>query len=228
MAIIEKDKPLPRHTRLDYDECYAKLVLEKFFPDEYKNLELSDRPDLRNVKHNIGIEVTSAIPQKEQEAVMLACEIPYLPEKDQKRRIEYLKRNGYKYEKYGMSHPRRFYTWDGLGHPPIEITFCSDFLHAVTNKIEKLNQGKYAVLKQYNLFVYSELYLEGWMPSKILEWLISKSNREKKYSVIYLLALNGLFWFDIERQVSGMLETGPQLYGLGEEARSMVEEGERE
>ena len=48
MAIIEKDKPLPRHTRLDYDECYAKLVLEKFFPDEYKKLELSDRPDLRD------------------------------------------------------------------------------------------------------------------------------------------------------------------------------------
>ena len=227
MAKIEKDKPLPRHTRLDYDECYAKLVLEKFFPDEYKNLELSDRPDLRDAKHNIGIEVTSAIPQKKQEAVMLACEIPYLPEEGQKKRIEYLKRKGYNYTKYGMSHPGRSYTWVGLGHPPIEITFCSDFLHAVTKKIEKLNQGKYAVLKQCNLFVKSELYVEDWMPAKILEWLLSKSNREKRYSVIYLLALNGLFWFDIERQVFGMLETGPKLYGLGEQARAMVEEGEQ-
>ena len=203
-----------------------KLLLEKFFPDEYKNLELSDRPDLRDVKHNIGIEVTSAIPQKTQEAIMLACEIPYLPKEDQKKRIEYLKRNGYNYTNYGMSHPGRSYTWVGLGHPSIEITFCSDFLHAVTKKIEKLNQGKYAVLKQYNLFVKSELYVEDWMPTKILEWLLAKCNSEKRYSVIYLLALNGLFWFDIERQVSGMLETGPKLYGLGEQARAMVEEGE--
>ena len=31
MLKIEKDKPLPSHTRLDYDECYAKIILEKFF-----------------------------------------------------------------------------------------------------------------------------------------------------------------------------------------------------
>lgn len=226
MAIIEKGKPLPRHTRLDYDECYAKLVLETFFPGEYKNLKLSDQPDLRDVVHNTGIEVTSAVRQKEREAVMLACEIPYLPEQDQKRRIEYLKRSGYNYTKYGMSHPKRSYTWMGLGFPPIETTFCSDFLYAVAKKTEKLNQGKYALLKQYNLFVYSELYIEDWMPSKILEWLHSASNRTMSYSVIYLLALNGLFWFDIKQSTYGMLETGPKLYGLGEQARAMVEEGE--
>ena len=56
MAIIEKDKPLPRHTRLDYDECYAKLVLEKFFPEEYQNLTISDRPDLRDEQHNIELK----------------------------------------------------------------------------------------------------------------------------------------------------------------------------
>ena len=28
MVKIEKDRPLPRHTKLDYDECYAKIVLE--------------------------------------------------------------------------------------------------------------------------------------------------------------------------------------------------------
>ena len=36
MAKIEKDRPLPSHTKLDYDECYAKIVLEKFFPDQYE------------------------------------------------------------------------------------------------------------------------------------------------------------------------------------------------
>ncbi len=228
MAKIEKNRPLPRHTRLDYDECYAKLVLEHFFPNNYCNLTLSDRPDLRDTEHNIGIEVTSAIPQKEQEAVMLACEIPFLPEKDQQRRIEYLKKNGYNYTRYYMSHPGRSYSWAGLGLPPIERTFCSDFFHAVSNKTGKLNQGKYAILEQYNLFVQSELYVEDWMPPKILEWLAAASNKEKKYSVIYLLSLNGLFWFNIERQIWGVLDTKNQLFNLAIQARTMVEEGEND
>ena len=65
MAKIEKDRPLPSHTKLDYDECYAKIVLEKFFPDQYENLQISDKPDLRDISNNIGIEVTSAIPQSD-------------------------------------------------------------------------------------------------------------------------------------------------------------------
>ena len=83
MAKIEKDRPLPSHTKLDYDECYAKIVLEKFFPDQYENLQISDKPDLRDISNNIGIEVTSAIPQSEQEAMALACEIPYLEKEKQ-------------------------------------------------------------------------------------------------------------------------------------------------
>ena len=96
MAKIEKDRPLPSHTKLDYDECYAKIVLEKFFPDQYENLQISDKPDLRDISNNIGIEVTSAIPQSEQEAMALACEIPYLEKEKQDKRIAYLKKKGYR------------------------------------------------------------------------------------------------------------------------------------
>ena len=37
-----------------------------------KNLQLSDKPDLRDLKHNIGIEVTSVIPKEEREAFKLS------------------------------------------------------------------------------------------------------------------------------------------------------------
>lgn len=227
MVKIEKDKPLPKHTRINYDECYAKLVLEKFFPNEYKNLELCDYPDLRDVKHDIGIEVTSAIPQQQREALGLACEIPFLSESEQKRRIEYLQKKGNQYSEFGMIHPGRSNSWTGSDFPPIEKTFCADFLDAVSKKIEKLNRGNYEVLSQYNLFVQSELLVENWMPPKILEWLLLVSDREKAYSVIYLLGLNGLFLFDVENKAWKKLETGTKLYGLGELARSMVEEGEK-
>ena len=83
-------------------------------------------------------------------------------------------------------------------------------------------------MEQYNLFVQSELYVEDWMPPKILEWLAAASNKEKKYSVIYLLSLNGLFWFNIERQIWGVLDTKNQLFNLAIQARTMVEEGEND
>ena len=46
MKKIEKNKPLPCHTRLNYDECYAKIILETFFPELFHNLEIKDKPDL--------------------------------------------------------------------------------------------------------------------------------------------------------------------------------------
>ena len=39
-----------------YLEFYAKVVLEKLFG--YQNLQISDKPDLQNIKRSIGIEVT--------------------------------------------------------------------------------------------------------------------------------------------------------------------------
>ena len=95
MAKIRENELLPPHTKLSYDECYAKLILEKFFPNKYENLQLSDKPDLRDLKHNIGIEVTSAIPKEEQEALNLAAMIPYVDEQAQERRRKRLKKMGY-------------------------------------------------------------------------------------------------------------------------------------
>ncbi|WP_417019757.1 hypothetical protein [Anaerobutyricum hallii] len=92
MAKIRENEPLPPHTRLSYDECYAKLILEKIFPNRYENLQLSDKPDLRDLKHNIGIEVTSVIPKEEQEALNLAAMMPYVNEQSQERRRKRLKK----------------------------------------------------------------------------------------------------------------------------------------
>ena len=44
------NKPLPDHTKVDYYECLAKLILEKMFPNEFENLEILDKPDLQDDK----------------------------------------------------------------------------------------------------------------------------------------------------------------------------------
>lgn len=58
--------------------------------------------------------------------------------------------------------------------------------------------------------------------------LLTLSNREKKYSVIYVLAITDLLIFDIEAQTWTRLKAGTKLYGLGDQARAMVEEGEEQ
>lgn len=164
MDRIQKDRPLPSHTKLDYDECYAKIVLEKFFPEKYIDLKIADKPDLRDESNNIGIEVTSAIPQNDQEAASLACEIPYLGEIKKNKRISYLKTKGYDYTDYGMFGTSRSFAWTGIGYPDIDKTHCKYFLSAVKNKIRKLNNSGYAQMGRYDLFVNSELFIENWMP----------------------------------------------------------------
>lgn len=71
MPRIIPGEPRPDHTKIDYDECYAKLVLEKVFSERYNNLIFSDRPDLRNQRNTIGVEVTSAIPEDVKESTKL-------------------------------------------------------------------------------------------------------------------------------------------------------------
>lgn len=228
MAIIEKDKPLPRHTRLDYDECYAKLVLEKFFPDEYKNLELSDRPDLRDNARNIGIEVTSAYPPGMQEALSLFSSMEGRNEKGKAKGVKQLQKRGYNYTENGMDGPLFSYSIIGNEYPDIEQAMFSPVIDAVRIKLNKLNEGSYADLRQYNLFIQTEPKIDDWMPPKIMERLLTLSHREKRYSVIYVLAVTDLLIFDVESQTWTRLKTGPKLYGLGDKARAMVEEGEKQ
>ena len=227
MAKIYKDRPLPKHTRLDYDECYAKLVLETFCQGEFQNLIISDKPDLRTPDGKVGIEVTSAIPKLTQEAESLAAEIPYIDEKNQKKRIEYLRKIGFEYGEHCMTHPVESYCWSGFELPDVEKIGCKKFLDAVKRKIEKLNGGHYDLLEEYMLYVQSDLLIEDWMLKKLLNKLTAISKTTLSYTIIYLFALNGLFVFDIPHQTHMRLETDKRLlWGISGKARDLVEEGE--
>lgn len=98
MPKIEKGKPLPDHTKLDYDECYAKLVLERHFPNRYSSLKIIDKPDLIDEEKCIGVEVTSAIPIKRREAIKLWYKMPYYSANEQKRAKERMKQLGEPYQ----------------------------------------------------------------------------------------------------------------------------------
>ena len=74
---INDDEPLPRHTRYSWEECYAKVVLEEFFKEKFKDLNIKDKPDLQNEVMSIGIECTVSIDKESIEAENLYSKLTY-------------------------------------------------------------------------------------------------------------------------------------------------------
>ena len=95
MKKIEKNKPLPSHTKFNYYECYAKIVLEEFFG---YNLSLDDKPDLQDIQNNIGIEVTIAEKSETLEAERLYSTLFYVDEHTREKNIKRIEQCGSKYK----------------------------------------------------------------------------------------------------------------------------------
>ena len=53
--------------KLRWEECCAKLILERVFPERFGVLTISDKPDLQNFTLDVGIEVTTAESKAERE-----------------------------------------------------------------------------------------------------------------------------------------------------------------
>ena len=75
---IDRNRPLPAHTKYKYEECFAKIILEHLFPQRYIDLKIEDRPDLQDLEHQIGVEVTSAVPPADREASSLWTSTVYM------------------------------------------------------------------------------------------------------------------------------------------------------
>lgn len=145
MVKIEPGKPLPDHTRLDYDECCAKLTLEAFFPDRYCNLVLADKPDLHG--DGVGIEVTLADDRKKQEAVNNWVKANSCS--DENRRAFYIERM----RQLGVE-----YTGGVQGWPGFDTSF-RQIAEAVEKKINRLKTGNYKSFPRYELFIITDIWL---------------------------------------------------------------------
>lgn len=222
MVIIDPNKPLPDHTKLDYDECFAKLVLETVFPEIYKNLIIDDKPDLQDRENSIGIEVTNAVPQAKREAVKCWYMIPYVDEKQAERNIERMAQLGVEYQGGVQGWPGRSWNPEELDneHP------LQDVIKAIETKVQKLNKGHYKDFTKYELFVLSEASVDVEVIGQFLDVVQSINNKEKQFSVITLQAINDIFRFDLEARTFMKCRIDKIQSELANDARKMVEEGE--
>ena len=211
--------PLPEHTKLNYEECFVKILLENTFPERYQNLILSDKPDLVEKGNSIGIEVTSAIPKHRQEAFNLWRTMPYQSIEQQDKRKNRMKQLGSEYQG-GIQ------IWPILDETDTKEEI-DELFTCIERKIKKLNKGHYSVLQQYDLFIISELWLDNNDYTMILQKLTNKNSLKFGFTRIYLLTLNNLCVFCLQDKNYFTTEISSQKSNeWAELGRRLVEEAE--
>lgn len=208
---IDKIKPLPEHTKLDYDECCALLVLKELFPDRYSTLEILDKPDLHGV--NVGVEVTIADDKNHQEALKNWVKAYHCDdEKKRKRYIERMKQLGVEYT-------------GGIQFWPERESSLKYVKESVNTKIGKLKSRNYEGFPSYELFIFTDT----WMRENILkemEKFLAVSNVFKYFNRVYVFEQeSNLHIFEennYQRVVIDMTEQSERNI----RARRMVEQAE--
>lgn len=211
MKKIEKNKPLPSHTKFNYYECYAKIVLEEFFG---YNLSLDDKPDLQDIQNNIGIEVTIAEKSETSEAERLYSTLFYVDKHTREKNIKRIEQCGSKYK-------------DGI----LLSSGTDDFNlinEAINCKREKLKSAGYKKLNQYQLFIFSSIYAIDSMLQDELQFLLMKKI-DTFFSKIYVLVPEEIYYFNLKEKSYKIFNIdNEKQFDWAMKARQMVEDGEKE
>ena len=221
MANIEKGKPLPDHTKLRYEECYAKLLLEHCIPKFKNGLVLRDKPDLYCPHCDTGIEVTDIMSKEKREAVKLWYMMPYVSPLQQKKSIERMRQLGVEYSGGVQTWPTIVYDKELDSKPYVEL------YDAIKKKLEKLNNGNLDLFGQNELILMTEIVFYGYESHLIVEKLIQAQNGfSLKFNSLYIVTIDQLFQYDLEQ--SQIKEYYFDQYAIARLARDLVERGEED
>ncbi len=214
MSKIKKERPLSSHTKLRYDECYAKIVLQNIFPEQFCDLKLKDKPDLQSEEKSIGIEVTMEKEQKTKEAERLYLQLLSCTDPSKRQRIlGRIEQCGAKLE-------------GGILRTQGKDNF--DLINEAVQEKNKKLQGEYALFQEYHLFIFSSIYADDSMLQDELAHLQS-IHVENFWKKIYILVPGELYCFTFEKatyEKFAITSNAQNQYAL--QARRMVKEGERD
>ncbi|OFS23018.1 hypothetical protein [Clostridium sp. HMSC19A10] len=192
--MINKDEPLPKHTKVDYYECYAKVVLEELYPEDFMNLEIKDKPDLQTNDGEWGIEVTNAIDKDQRNAESLYVDIEYNRVRDKEGALAKINKLGGKL--YGGS----------LAGKPGTDSFDL-ILSAFDSKLNLLNGEGYKQFKLNYLFIFSDILADDRMIiDAIKDMQQSQKDRKKQFYKVFILLPGGCYCFNLYK---GSYEENP-------------------
>ena len=216
---INKDEPLPRHTEYEWEECYAKVVLENLLKDEFYDLNIIDKPDLQNEELNVGIECTVSINMESMEAEYLYSELTYGKSKNPDKCKERIKRLGGNITEYSMFESR--------------TVSLNSILGAVRTKLKKLNEYGYKIFEKNYLLIRDCIYIPN-QQIQGLEYSIGmiQSKYPVEFDKIYILLNSKLIELNMIDYTNKCIEFNSNTqYELAEKARDIVvkqEEKEKE
>lgn len=203
----------------NFDEYFAKVILERCFPEKFPSLEVKDKPDLQ-CGTKIGVEVTNCMPQCVVEAFHLRRRARKQGEDTPSRILERIEQIQ-KVRTEGENSV--WYQESDLGD--MDTSPIKYFLDAVKDKVERLNSdtANYADIERYELFVNSFISLEDGQIAKVLHRLSEINAWPRKYSTIYLLiAEQKLLVFDMERERVTPKGLYNRLNDMAEEAKRLM------
>lgn len=223
MSKIEKNKPLPDHTKLRYGECVAKVFLEHYFEERYGVLDIQDKPDLYSPKNDIGIEVTEAIDHKKKEAEKMWSTISYLDDVNEKENhIKQMERLGFPFDSEEIQIWQTPMYEDGINSKPYDILFSS-----LKRKLEKLKSGQYRKCSKYEIFIKGEMMpCQEWENELTLKIIRVADETGIRPNRVYLLSQNVFQMFDLEKRQSAWIDAEKEYHELACKARELVEEAE--
>lgn len=216
---INDDEPLPRHTKYNWEECYAKVVLEEFFKEEFKDLNIKDKPDLQNEVLSIGIECTVSIDKESIEVEKLYSELTYGKSKNPDKCKERIKKLGGNITEYSMFESR--------------TVSLNSILGAVRTKLKKLNESGYKIFEKNYLLIRDCIYIPN-QQIQGLEYSIGmiQSKYPVEFDKIYILLNSKLIELNMIDYTNKCIEFNSNTqYELAEKARDIVvkqEEKEKE
>lgn len=209
---INDDEPLPRHTKYSWEECYAKVVLEEFFKEKFKDLNIKDKPDLQNEVLSIGIECTVSIDKESIEAENLYSELTYGKSKNPDKCKERIKRLGGNITEYSMFESR--------------TVSLKSILGAVKTKLKKLNGKGYKIFEKNYLLIRDCIYIPNQQIQRLQYSIgIIQSKYPVEFDKIYILLNSKLIELNMIDYTNKCIEFDSNTqYELAEKARNIVVE----
>ena len=211
---MNKNKPLPEHTELDYYECYAKIALESLFPEQF-DLDIKDKPDLQDSIKKIGVEVTLGRNPKQQEIESLYTKLKYNKESSPEKLKRQIEKCGGKLNGGILS----------------GISERDDFGYAVQafkRKVDKINKGEYLVMRSYDLFIFDDC-LDMICDQSIIKSVSSQMQKYQKnkmvqYQYVYICTPSILWHLSLQTGERKGYDISKQQFGWAMKACEMVEE----
>ena len=218
-----ENKPLPDHTKIDYYECLAKIILENLFIDELKELIISDKPDLQSIYKDIGIEVTQAINQQQKENESLYAKISHGLIKNKENAIKKIN-SSYQPRKAFINgniieEPERYY--DGLlvGIPDDFVLIIESF----KDKITKLNELEYRRFDKNYLFVFSTVIAdEGMILEATNEMIDYQKKFDIKFNKVIINVFSQIYICDLDNKQGEVINVNGNIYDMCMQARECV------